>query len=498
MNVSDNNSVMQRLPTKLYTAAQVGELESLTIKEHGIPGIELMSRAGYAVFKHLRSKWPNAKKISVFCGSGNNGGDGYIVAGLALAAGLEVIVYAFSEPENLTGNAELAYLDYRKAKGQVVLFEPGLERDIRADLIVDALLGTGLSKPVTGDYAQAIQIINKNKAPVVAVDLPSGLNPDTGNVMGIAVKADSTVTFIGLKQGLFTGTAAEYCGEIQYSSLAVPKEVFNHVIPDTYRIFKKNIPPRSRYAHKGDYGHVLIIGGDRGCPGAARMAGEAALRAGAGLVSIATHPDHAALLNVSRPELMCHGIKNTAQLTPLLDKANAIVVGPGLGQSKWAAELFIAAIKSRKMLVIDADGLNLLAHVTEKHANWVLTPHPGEAARLMQNTVADIQQDRYAAATKLQRKYGGIVVLKGAGTLVASPADIAVSTTGNPGMASGGMGDVLAGLVGGLLAQGFSLKDAAQQGVFLHGMAGDLAAEQGGERGLLASDLMPYIRRLVN
>lgn len=489
---------MQKLPTKLYTAAQVGELESLTIKEHGIPGIELMSRAGYAVFKHLRSKWPNAKKICIFCGAGNNAGDGYIIAGLALSAGVDVVVYALSDPENLTGNAELAYMDYRKAKGKVVLFEVELEREIRADLIVDALLGTGLSKPVTGDYAQAIQIINKINAPVVAVDLPSGLNPDTGNVMGIAVKAESTVTFIGLKQGLFTGVAAEYCGEIHYSSLAVPKEVFNHAISDTYRIFKKNIPPRARYAHKGDYGHVLIIGGDRGYPGAVRMAGEAALRAGAGLVSIAAHPDHAALLNVSRPELMCHGTKTPAQLKPLLDKANAIVVGPGLGQSKWAAELFIAAIKSRKMLVIDADGLNLLAHVTEKHANWVLTPHPGEAARLMQGTVADIQQDRYATVAKIQRKYGGIVVLKGAGTLVASNADIAVSTTGNPGMASGGMGDVLAGLIGGLLAQGFSLKDAAQQGVFLHGMAGDLAAEQGGERGLLASDLMPYIRQLVN
>ncbi len=498
MNISDNSSVMHRLPTKLYTSAQVGELESLTIKEHGIAGIELMSRAGYAVFKHLRSKWPNAKKINVFCGSGNNAGDGYIVAGLALAAGMDVIVYALSEPEKLTGNAELAYLDYRKAKGPVEPFEPGLDKEIRTDIIVDALLGTGVSKPVTDAYAQAIQMINKSKARVVAVDLPSGLNPNTGNIMGSAVKADSTVTFIGLKQGLFTGLAAEYCGEIQYSSLAVPKEVFNRVTSDTFRIFKKTIPPRARYAHKGDYGHVLIIGGDHGYTGAVKMAGEAALRAGAGLVSIATHPDHAALLNVSRPELMCHGTKTKAQLTPLLDKANAIVVGPGLGQSKWAADLFIAAIKSRKMLVIDADALNLLAHVTEKHANWVLTPHPGEAARLMQGTAADIQHDRFAAATNIQRKYGGIVVLKGAGTLVASNTDIAVSTTGNPGMASGGMGDVLAGLIGGLLAQGYSLKDAAQQGVYLHGMAGDLAAENGGERGLLASDLMPYIRHLVN
>lgn len=487
---------MQKLPKNLYTAAQIGELESLAIKEHSTPGIELMGRAGYAVFRHLRLKIPNARRIAVFCGAGNNAGDGYIVADLAKAAGMDVIVYAVSDPEKLTGNAELAYRDYLKAKGRITEFEPGIE--IRTDIIVDALLGTGLNKTVTGLYADAIEVINKTKSYIVAVDLPSGLNPDTGSVMGVAVKASSTVTFIGLKQGLFTGQAADYCGEIQYSTLALPKEVFNRVKSANYRIAKKIIPPRTRCTHKGDYGHVLIVGGDAGYSGAVKMAGEAALRAGAGLVSIATHPDHAALINTGRPELMCHGTKNADQLLPLLEKADVLVIGPGLGQGKWAAELFIVAIKSGKRLVVDADGLNLLAHVTEKQANWILTPHPGEAARLMHINVNDIQQDRFAAVAAIQHQYGGIVVLKGTGTLVASNGDIAVSTSGNPGMASGGMGDVLAGLIGGLLAQGFSMKDAAQQGVYLHGMAGDLAAEENGERGLLASDLMPFIRRLVN
>jgi ADP-dependent NAD(P)H-hydrate dehydratase / NAD(P)H-hydrate epimerase len=487
---------MQKLPTELYRADQVRELDHIVIKDYGIPGIELMSRAGNAVFRHLRIKWPNTKSISVFCGSGNNAGDGYIIAGLAHAVGLKVTVYALSDPENLQDNAEIAYKDYIKAKGTVIPFQEDLV--INADVVIDALLGTGLNKPVTGIYAQAIQNINKSRSHVIAVDVPSGLNADTGNVMGCAVKATCTVTFIGLKQGLYTGLAADYCGEILYSSLAVPKEVFKKVATNIHRVVKRKIPPRTRCAHKGDYGHVLIVGGDRGYSGAARMAGEAALRVGAGLVSVATHPEHAALLNLNRPELMCHGVDNVGQLSPLLDKADVIVIGPGLGQSKWAAELFIAAVKSSKMLVVDADGLNLLAHVPEKHPNWVLTPHPGEAARLLRSCTTGIQQDRYAAAAAIQAKYDGIAVLKGAGTLIASNNDVAVSTTGNPGMASGGMGDVLAGVIAGLAAQGFSLKDAAQQGVYLHGMAGDLAVGQAGERGLLASDLMPYLRQLVN
>jgi NAD(P)H-hydrate epimerase len=487
---------MQKLPTKLYTATHVRELDSLVIKEYGIPGIELMSRAGNAVFRHLRIKWPNAQSINIFCGAGNNAGDGYIIAGLALAVGLRVIVYAVSDPGLLQDNAEIAYKDFIKAKGSVIPFEADLVKP--ADVIIDALLGTGLNKPVTGAYELAIQAINKSKSPVIAVDVPSGLNADTGNVMGCAVKADCTMTFIGLKQGLYTGMAAAYCGEILYSSLSVPKEVFNQVETNTYRITKRTMPPRARCAHKGDHGHALIIGGDCGYSGAAKMAGEATLRVGAGLVSIATHPEHAALLNIGRPELMCHGVDNADKLSPLLDKANVVVVGPGLGQSKWAAELFIAAIKSAKLMIVDADGLSLLAHVPENHSNWILTPHPGEAARLLRCTVAEVQQDRYAAAAAIQAKYGGICILKGAGTLVASNDEIAASTTGNPGMASGGMGDVLAGMIGGLVAQGLSLKDAAQQGTYLHGMAADLAVENAGERGLLATDLMPYLRQLVN
>jgi hydroxyethylthiazole kinase-like uncharacterized protein yjeF len=483
---------MQNLPITLYRTDQVRELDRVAIHEQGIPGFELMSRAGYQVFQWFRNKWPDTKSVVVFCGAGNNAGDGYIVARLALEAGLKVCVYSLSEPASLKGDALTAYQNYIGAKGTVISFQG--EEIVDADVFVDALLGTGLDRPVTGLYALAIQVINKSTAHIIAVDNPSGLNADTGNVMGCAVKADCTVTFIALKQGLFTGQAADYCGEISYASLGVPDAIFQAVPLSALRVVKTPLPRRERCSHKGNYGHVLIVGGDLGYSGAARLAGEAALRVGAALVSIATRAEHAGLMNLNRPELMCHGIGNAGQLAVLLEKASVIVIGPGLGQSDWAKELFMVTIKTQKPLIIDADGLNLLARSAFINPNWILTPHPGEASRLLSCSTAEIQQDRFASALAIQAKYGGIALLKGAGTLIASENEVAVSTTGNPGMASGGMGDVLSGVIAALLAQGLSLKNAAQQGAYRHGEAADLAAEKDGERGLLASDLMPYLR----
>lgn len=485
---------MQNLPVTLYRTAQVRELDRIAIQERGIPGFDLMSRAGYEVFQCIRTKWPDTQSVAVFCGAGNNAGDGYIIAGLALKAGLKVDVYSLTNPVNLKADAFSAYQNYVEARGKVIPFQ--LEAVVEADVIVDALLGTGLDRPVTGLYALAIQVINKSSSRVVAVDNPSGLNADTGNVMGCAVKADCTVTFIGLKQGLFTGYAADYCGEIFYASLAVPDDVFRAVSSSAVRVVKTPLLRRDRCSHKGNFGHVLIVGGDWGYSGAARLAGEAALRVGAGLVSVATRTEHAGLMNLNRPELMCHGVETARQLAVLLEKASVVVIGPGLGQSNWAKELFTATVKAQKAMIIDADGLNLLARWRETNPDWILTPHPGEASRLLNCSTAEIQQDRFASVSAIQARYGGIAILKGAGTLIASEDEIAVSTTGNPGMASGGMGDVLAGVIAGLLAQGLSLKNAAQQGVYSHGLAADLAAEKGGERGLLASDLMPSLRGL--
>jgi len=487
---------MQKLPIKLYRAAQTRALDRLAIEEHGIPGIELMTRAGDALFQSLQNHWPEARSLAVFCGAGNNGGDGYIVARLALAAGYQVTVYAVSDPELLKGDARTAWQQFVDAGGVALTYSAGLV--IEVEIIVDALLGTGLDRQVTGHYADAIAHINANSAKVLAVDIPSGLHADTGNVLGDAVIADVTVTFIGLKQGLFTGLAADFCGEIEFDSLTVPEAIFEQIQASATRVIYQPMQARKRCEHKGHNGHVLIVGGDKGFSGAARLAGEAALRVGSGLVSIATHPEHAGLMNINRPELMCHGVESVEQLLPLLAKATVIVLGPGLGQGDWGRALFNAVICSDKPLVVDADGLNLLASSPSHHTNRVLTPHPGEAARLLNYSTAGVQQDRFAAAVAIQAKYGGVAIVKGAGTVIASEYEMAVSSTGNPGMASGGMGDVLAGVIGGLLAQGLSLQQATQQGVYIHGLAADEAAQQGGERGLLASDLMSYLRILVN
>lgn len=487
---------MQNLPIKLYRAAQARELDRLAIEEYGIPGIKLMSRAGKALFQSLQQHWPHSRSIAVFCGAGNNAGDGYIVARLALIAGYNVCVYAVSDPEQLKGDARTAWQQYLEVDGRVLPFQAKLA--INTEVVVDALLGTGLDRAVSGLYADAIAAINASAANVVAVDIPSGLHADTGHVLGDAVVADVTVTFIALKQGLFTGLAAEVCGEIEYASLVVPDAVYEQVVATASRVVYEPLPRRKRCAHKGNNGHVLIIGGDKGYSGAARLAGEAALRVGAGLVSVATRAEHAGLMNLNRPELMCQGVENTEQLLPLLAKATVIVLGPGLGQSDWSKELFRAVIDAAKPMAIDADGLNLLAASPSYSDNRVLTPHPGEAARLLDCSTAEIQQDRFAAAVAIQAKYGGVAIVKGAGTVIASEHELAVANTGNPGMASGGMGDVLAGVIGGLLAQGLPLQQAAQQGVYIHGLAADKAALQGGERGLLAADLMSYLRILVN
>ncbi len=488
---------MKNLPTTLYRAEQIRTLERHVIGQGELSSFDLMTQAGHEVFCCLKATYPEAKVIAVLCGAGNNGGDGYIVAHLAAAAGLTVTVYALSAPEVQQDEALMAYRQCIDSESiDIVPFVA--DQVLVADVIIDALLGSGLNRPVTGLYAAAIEQINAASAAVIAVDIPSGLHADTGNSMACTVKADYTVTFIGLKQGLFTGQAAEYCGAIVYAELAVPAAILHSVSASAVRVESIALPPRQRCAHKGHYGHVLIIGGACGFSGAVLLAGEATLRTGAGLVSIATRLEHASTLNINRPELMCHGVENAWQLLALLAKASVVVIGPGLGQSDWAKELFAVTVASGKPLIIDADGLTLLALDPMTKADLILTPHPAEAARLLNCTTADIQQDRFAAARAMQSKYQGIAVLKGAGTLIASADDIAVSTTGNPGMASGGMGDVLAGVIASLLAQGLTLKQAAQQGVYRHGLAADLAAKASGERGLLARDLMPYLQQLVN
>lgn len=488
---------MQNLPLQLYRAADVRALDRLAITQYGIPGFELMTRAGTAVFTSIRRNYPRARALAVFCGGGNNAGDGYVVAALARSAGYRVKLFALTDPAQLSGDAATACRQFTDQGGVTLRFSDG-EVLAGIDLIVDALLGTGLDRPVSGVFAGAIAAINQSGLPVIAIDIPSGLHADTGAVMETAVKADRTLSFIGLKQGLFTGEAADYCGVIEFAGLEVPEAVYASV-PISARLTRKSPwPPRKRCSHKGHYGHVLVIGGNLGYSGAARLAAQAALRTGAGLVSLATRSAHAQVLNMAQPELMCAGVETVEQLAPLLEKASVLAIGPGLAQDEWAKTMLDAALTWQMPRVMDADALNLLAQSPARKDNWVLTPHPGEAARLLAMSSAQVQQDRFAAATALQAQYGGVAVLKGAGTLIKSTGCLAVSCTGNPGMASGGMGDVLTGVIAGLIAQGLDLATAAEQGVYVHGLAADSAAKHSGERGLAAGDLLPWLRHWVN
>jgi len=478
----------------------VREIDRTAIEDEGIPGYTLMTRAGAAAVRAAREQFPDATRWQVVCGAGNNAGDGYVVARLAAQEGIVVSVLAVVDPESLTGDAATAYGDFAAEGGVVMPWEGALDEE--AGLIVDALLGSGLERDVTGEFGRAVSAINDHPAHVLALDIPTGVHGDTGQVMGAAVEADLTVTFVGLKAGLFAGEGAELCGVIVFDGLDVPEHCRPHGEAMSRRIssrvLRRCLKRRSRNAHKGDFGHVLIVGGGEGMPGAVRLAGEAALRTGAGLVSIATHPSHATVIVGSRPELMSHGIADADSLAPLLERATAIAFGPGLGTSEWARALYGVVSELELPAVWDADALNLLAETPAKNERRIITPHPGEAGRLLGEPTAEVQGDRRAALQALQEKYGGVAVLKGANTLVTSKKKVPwLCTSGNPGMASPGMGDVLTGIVAALLAQGLGKEASAVVGVEAHARAGDLAA-RAGERGTIASDLVAELRNVVN
>jgi NAD(P)H-hydrate epimerase len=438
----------------------------------------------------------------ILCGAGNNAGDGYVVARLASQAGVHVTVAGLADPHRLKGDAATAWQDFKKAGGAVVQFSEGLCGE--ADLILDALVGTGLQRALDGAYLHAVESVNAAGSPVIAVDIPAGLNGATGQVMGGAIRADLTVTFIGRKLGVYLGAGPEHAGETMFADLGVPLEAVSHVTP-RLRLFDETdlarlLPVRPRTAHKGHFGHVLVVGGNQGMGGAVRLAGEAALRAGAGLVSVATRPENVVAVTGYRPELMARGATQAADLDVLLERATVIAIGPGLGQDAWARDLLQKVLQASQPKVLDADALNLLSERPGKSNHWILTPHPGEAGRLLQRPSTEVQGDRLAAVTALAERYGGVALLKGACTLVAHPDSLPyVIDRGNPGMASGGMGDVLTGLVAGILAQRRATEalQVAAAAAFVHACAADAAARDG-ERGLIAGDLFPHLRAWLN
>jgi NAD(P)H-hydrate epimerase len=482
----------------IYTAEQVRGLDRRAVREFGVPGYELMTRAGHATLNALKALWPAARSITVLCGPGNNGGDGYVVARLARAQSMRVTVVALGDPQALTGDAARACADFVTAGGR---WEPWSAAALDSDVIVDALFGIGLTRDVSGEAAVMIETANASGRPIVAVDIPSGLHADSGAVLGVAVRAAVTVTFIGRKLGCYVGAGLDQAGRLVLDELGVPRQTYSGTEPVARLLGDETtlqaLPRRSRATHKGTNGHVLVIGAGPGMPGAVRLAGEAALRAGAGLVTVAVHPENTAIV-AARPELMCIAARSAADLQAAFARATVVAVGPGMGQDPWAQQLFDAALHSGLPMVVDADALNLLAAAPTMRDNWILTPHPGEAARLLGSTSAVVQSDRLSAARELQARFGGHVVLKGAGTIVQSRAEPpCICDRGNPGMAAAGMGDVLTGVIAGIAAQCGDLALAARAGVFVHAQAGDLAA-RGGERGLLASDVLRQVRACVN
>jgi ADP-dependent NAD(P)H-hydrate dehydratase / NAD(P)H-hydrate epimerase len=485
----------------LYSVSQVRQLEHMALQQ-GLTELDLVGRAAKSVFDHIKLQWPDLASAQILLGKGGNAADGLFLSKLLHEAGIAVTLDAVFPDADLSPLAA-SVLAIAEEEGLVLRsFDPN--RPVEGALLVDALLGIGVSGPLTEPVLAAVTYLSAADVPVLALDVPTGLNADTGELLGATVHAHSTVTFIAPKKGLYTGKAVTCCGDIVLSDLDLPAANLRNMSPAVdvldHAYLSSCLPQRSRSANKGDFGHVLVIGGDYGMGGAIRLAAEAALRVGAGLVTVATRPEHVNIVSGSRPELMCHQVQQASDLDRMLNRATVIVLGPGLGKSDWAQAIFERILEAPQPKVMDADALNLLAQFPQQCDDWILTPHPGEACRLLDVPCSDVQNNRYDALGSLQDRYGGVVLLKGSGTLICSPDhDITLCPAGNPGMASGGMGDILSGMIGGLLAQKLSLLQAANAGVLAHARAADEAViAGGGERGLLATDLLAHVRGLVN
>ncbi len=483
----------------LYLTQQIRVCEQQALQEPGLSEDALMLRAGTAALASLKNLYPDVRSIAVFCGGGNNAGDGYVLARLALEQGFQVVVYPYRPLDDLSGAAKQAALAALRSGVYLHALDDSIDSEV--ELLVDALLGIGLQHMVRGSMIQAIHLINDSHLPVLALDVPSGLDANTGRVLGLAVQADITLTFIADKLGLYMLDGPDHAGKVVCHSLQLDAYV-QSLKPAVFAMDERpfSLGPRLRNSHKGMFGRILVVGSGPGMPGAVHLTAHAALRVGAGLIQVATWPEYAGQALPLLPEVMLEGIDDVDDLMPLLAKADVCVLGPGLGESKWAERLFKSVVSAQLPLVMDASALRILAKHPQHDDNWVLTPHPGEAASLLACTVDEIQADRCRAAQKIQQRYGGCVVLKGLGSIIvgADEADAYLCPLGNPGMATAGMGDVLSGVIAALLAQGVGLNEAAKFGVYLHAKAADDAVLTQGERGLMASDLMSHLRRQVN
>ena len=489
---------MSEIPVEIFSSDEGRQIDRRATGLGEFEDGKLMRAAGRAAFQLIQELWPAARSIAICCGPGNNGGDGFVVAEAAALSGFRVDIWSFGAPQG----PEACQAFRRTRELGLPFIDVNSESIFEVDLIVDGILGTGMKREPDGSILEGIRKINRAQKPVLALDIPTGLNADSGAVANEAVCATATISFVSLSPGIFMGNGPYRCGRLFFADLDLPEALFAGIQPVCRRITVDDIVKRCSDlpipSHKGEAGHLLVIGGASGMSGAVRLTAEAALRAGAGSVTVATEKDHAPFVNIGRPELMVYGVSRGRELLPLFEAATDIVVGPGLGRSEWSQDLMAVVLDSGLPLVVDADGLALLAKEGICKEGWILTPHPGEAGTLLHGSTREVQDDRVGAVKRIQEAYGGVCVLKGAGTLVgAGGPDLLLCDRGNYGMASAGMGDLLSGIIGALLAQGADLYSAAVCGTWIHSTAADLASA-GGKRGMVAKDLLPFVRQLLD
>ncbi|NWF53983.1 MAG: NAD(P)H-hydrate dehydratase [Syntrophaceae bacterium] len=502
---------------KVATAEIMRKLDRKAIEEFGIPGLVLMENAARGTVGAMFRHFPGLLKmrVGILAGRGNNGGDGFAVARYLLNRGISCQVYLLAAREEVRGDAA-ANLEILIRMGGAVSeilnleeWESQKERIAAHDLLVDGILGTGLKGEVQGFFRTIIEFVNSLGMPVVAIDIPSGLDADNGRVLGVCIRAHLTVTFGLLKRGLLLLPGAEYCGKTVLVDISLPRAaVDGETLPDHLIEGAEFLPfliPRQAEAHKGDFGHLFVLSGSPGKTGAAAMVCQAALRVGTGLVTLGIPESLNPILEEKLTEAMTEPLPETREktlapsafgkITDLCSRKSALALGPGLSTHPETVKLVQKLVRATPLpTVIDADGLNAVSGRMEglqkSGRSLILTPHPGEMARMLGVPVKEVQQDRVRTAREFSRKHGVILVLKGARSLVAGPeGDLFINPTGNPAMASGGMGDILTGMIGGFLAQGLPSLEAAKLGVYLHGLVGDYVAHLKGDRGILAMDL---------
>jgi NAD(P)H-hydrate epimerase len=511
---------------KVATAEQMQELDRKAIEIYRIPGIVLMENAGRGAAEVIYNAFPDLqkKRIAIVAGKGNNGGDGFVIGRHLLNKGIPIKVFLLTESKSLRGDAETNYQIFSRMKGEVISIPSSkdyqkVKKDLeKFDLLIDGIFGTGLDAEVRGYYREVIDHLNTLKKPIVAIDIPSGLAANTGKPLGTAIRASLTITFGLPKVGHLISPGIDYVGEVKVIDIGIPKSLVDEEKIQTHLLEEEEIRkwlsvPRRLDTHKGDYGHLLVIAGSVGKTGAAAMACEAALRMGAGLVTLAIPKSLNAIMEMKLTEVMTEPLPETPKQTlslrafnsllRLCEKKRAVIIGPGIGTFKETQSLILKLIKTLDIpIILDADGLTALSTqpktLPAANRSLILTPHPGEMARLINSTAKEVQEDRIGVSRKFSQSNHVHLVLKGFRTLIATPkGEVFINPTGNPGMASGGTGDVLTGMIGGLICQGFDILTSLQISVYLHGLAGDNVAQEMGEKSLVATDIIERIPALL-